>query len=101
VLTGKRRVMASTAVRGQYHAPLGGVQRQSRSMTERSVASANQGKTPLGRRRHRACNGVDRIHSAGGWEVGCGLRGTSGFWRNERHTGEFPPRRSSTSRPPT
>jgi len=59
-------------------------------MTGEIVSSnANQGKTPLGVADF-AGNIWTTYKFGGGWEVGGGVRGTSGFWLNDANTGEVP-----------
>ena len=59
-----------------------------------------QGKVPLGVPDVSGL-AVDRVSPAAGWEVGGGLRYSSGFWLNDANTGEVPSYTAGTRPWPT
>ena len=90
VLTGKRRVDGVELQLAGYILPNWEIHGGVAFMDGRIVSSsANQGNTPLGVA-EAAGNLWTVYRLGGGWEVGGGVRGTSGFWLNDGNTGEVP-----------
>ena len=90
VLTGKRRVDGIELQFAGYILPNWEVYSGIAFMDGKIVtASANEGNTPLGVA-DVAGNLWTVYRFGGGWEVGGGVRGTSGFWLNDGNTGEVP-----------
>jgi catecholate siderophore receptor len=90
VLTGKRRVDGIELQFAGNILPNWEVYSGIAFMTGEIISSnANQGKTPLGVADF-AGNIWTTYKFGGGWEVGGGVRGTSGFWLNDANTGEVP-----------
>ena len=90
VLTGRRRVDGIEFQLAGYILPnweiFSGVAFMDGKIVE---AAVNEGKVPLGVA--EVAGNVWTVYKfGGGWEVGGGVRGSSGFWLNDGNTGEVP-----------
>ena len=91
LLTGKRRVDGVELQLAGYIMPNWEIYSGIAFMEGKIIsAPANiEGKTPLGVA--EIAGNVWTVYKfGGGWEVGGGVRGTSGFWLNDANTGEVP-----------
>lgn len=90
LLTGKRRVDGVELQLAGYILPNWEIYSGIAFMNGKIVSAAvNQGKVPLGVA--DVAGNVWTVYKlGGGWEVGGGVRGSSGFWLNDGNTGEVP-----------
>jgi catecholate siderophore receptor len=90
VLTGKRRVDGIELQLAGYLLPNWEVYSGIAFMDGKIVSAAvNEGNVPLGVA--EVAGNVWTVYKfGGGWEVGGGVRGSSGFWLNDGNTGEVP-----------
>jgi catecholate siderophore receptor len=90
LLTGKRRVDGIEFQLAGYILPDWEIYSGIAFMDGKIVSAAvNQGNVPLGVA-DIAGNVWTVYRFGGGWEVGGGVRGSSGFWLNDGNTGEIP-----------